>query len=191
MRLKILALSHQTSGYRGTDRSSPHYYDAVEQSHPVNQAFLNYVDFQDKLLTSSDLVQTANLVQLYEQLDPPQHFEIVEVTKEDEKPQTQSDLLGYDLSGYFHYSLLAYGFKLCAQTTVVLPPDDIYWTIVPLVCLIEHHFKPRLNANSLFSEYAGARFCLDCMMALQKIRPELFESPTYQFDVVGVWKVHL
>jgi hypothetical protein len=59
-------------------------------------------------------------------------------------------------------------------------------TLQPLLRLVREHFQPLLNANGLFADGATAEFCLACMMALQRVRPNLWENDDVVFDVVGL-----
>jgi hypothetical protein len=87
----------------------------------------------------------------------------------------------------YSYSLLETGLRELGRND---PGDDAMLRLLqPIFILLKEHFQPRLNENGLLAEYAAAKLCLDCMMALQQLRPDLWENESIVFDVVGVWLV--
>ena len=186
MNLLILEVK-ATSGYRGVYRGEPYHVDAVAEDHPVNRAFFDLADrFRPVSGFLDDLDFARHVVALYAACNPPQSSEIIEVTNGGEKPLAGGALLGFDLADQFNYSLLFYGLHFCEPPRVTAPTDDLR----PLLCLIEKQFSPHLNANGLFGDEHIAQECLDCMLALQKFRPGLWEAEVSRFEVRGVWNVN-
>jgi hypothetical protein len=178
--------------YRGTYRDRPHYCEQFPEDHEVNQAFFwstQRIDDEEYDIVH-DLEKAMWLIGAYKE-NTGQEFDIVEVTKGEELPAVGTQFLGYDLSREFFNSLLWYGLEICYLNTGAWDQEreDLMRLIQPLVCLIEHHFKPMLNANGLFGQYVPAKNCLDCMAAIQTICPDWFESGENTFEVVGLHKV--
>ncbi len=175
--------------YRGTYRSTPHYVDNAGPEHEVNQLFRWYCDEGGDLGVVHELEKARKLVAAYSRLDPPQHLEIIEVTTDSREPEVGGEFLGYDLSAGFNYSLLSWGLEIDREPPAELSRKDAPWVLQPLLRLTKRYFQPQLNTNGLFEDYNTAQFCLDCMMALQKLRPGLWENEQVVFEIVGVWKV--
>ena len=154
------------------------------------QAFFEYLKARDELSVVSDLAKAQKLVDIYSQLEPPQYYEVVEVSEGPNEPISKGEFLGFDLSCALHFSLLSWGLNLCREPSTELPENDMLQVINPLICLVERYFKPQLNGNLLFNRYDTANFCLECMMTLQRIRPNLWESDTAKFEIVGLWGVY-
>jgi hypothetical protein len=178
-----------TSVYRGTDRPTIYYQSTSDENHEVNRAFLWYCREGGQLGVVHDLAKAREVVEACRRLDPPQYFEVIEVTTENRPPTIGGSFLGFDLSSGYHYSLLSWGLEIDRPSLENTPEDDPLWIIQPLLHLIKKHFQPQLNSNGLFDEYDTARLCLDCMMALQSIRPGLWENEEVKFEVVGLWRV--
>lgn len=190
MNLLILGCGACTESpvYRGTDRSVPHYVTGLSDDHPANKAFLWYIAEGGEDGIVHDLAKAQELVEAYRNLQPPQYFEVVEITVRNQPPITHSQLLGFDLSTGYE-SLLTTGLEIVKKPpegTLVNDPLLIIW---PLLKLIKQYFQTKLNANGLFNDYTTAQFCLDCMLALQTIRPNLWENEQVKFEVYGLWEV--
>ena len=97
--------------------------------------------------------------------------------------QCHGTLLGYDISDG-SYSLVT-GALLHDRSTPPALPDDVEL----LLELLKGHFRPLLNEHALFADATTAQICLDCMMALQRMRPGMFEHESVIFNVVGLWAV--
>ncbi len=189
MRLKLLGPSYPSSpgNYRGVERPSISYVGENDDS-KANQAFYEYLRISDEYGFVQDLEACRRLVAAYQQLNPPQEFEIVEITTENQGPSfTPSDFLGFDIACAYRISLLSRGLEIDVEPKETVSPDDLIQVMQPLFRLIKAHFKPKLNANGLFDAYDTARFCLDVMMALQKIRSNLWEGDECKFAVLGLW----
>ncbi len=104
-------------------------------------------------------------------------------------PLIDAEFLGYDLSCGFHFSLLAQGLEVSEEQKSSWAEDSKLRILLPLVQLIAAHFVPKLNANTLFDSCQDAEFCLKCMMALQKLYPNLWEGDKAVFEIVGLYKV--
>lgn len=177
------------SAYRGTYRAPPSYVDEVDRQHSVNQAFIWYSQEGYRDGAVHDLEKARKLVEEYRRLEPPRLFEIVAVTRNEELPRIRSQFLGYDISAGYYYSLLSWGLRYDREPPATMKEDDAYHILRPLLRLAQAHFRPQLNSNGLFVSYDTAQFCLDCLMALQEIRPGLWENEEVEFEVVGLWRM--
>lgn len=103
----------------------------------------------------------------------------------DEEADGEGEFLGYDLASYTS-SVLSTGMRYCSHH-----PEIVY---MPLLCLIEQHFKPHLNDNGLFAEEAKAAACLECMIALHHLVPDsrLWELhlPNTNLRVTGIHRLY-
>jgi hypothetical protein len=191
MNLRILkcASTEDHPIYRGTDRMTPYYVDEVDQDHPVNQAFFWSIEEGGDLGIVHDLHTARELVQLYRKIEPPQCFEIVQVVDQNDTLEDSAELLGFDIAAGFNYSLLGWHLEIDREPKPEWEHDQTLKTIQPLLKLVKAYFQPRLNVNGLFSDWSTAFFCLDCMMALQRVRPNLWENDDVVFDVVGLWLI--
>ena len=135
------------------------------------------------------LENAQRLVQVYRQIDPPQLFEVVEVVRETETPEVGTEFLGIDLSAEFNYSLLACAIEFHGRRDG--PEDEIHLPceFPALLRLLKAYFAPRLNGYGLFTTQQDASFCLECMIALQRFYPGLWESPEVNFECVGLYLV--
>lgn len=182
--------------YRGLERYAPHYIERVDDDHKVNLLWDKYIHTSNLSSIISDLDLCWEVVGAYSELDPPEEFEIIEITTDNESPLTkQNTFLGYDLvTSGLGSSLLSYGLKIYYDALVdrwenKLSADDSYWIIKPLVQLVGEYFQSQLNENVLFDDFDLASYCLECMMALQTIRPNLYEGEGTTFVVAGIWLV--
>lgn len=189
--MNLLILGGKASGYsegnpsyRGTYRAHPYYCDQFPESHEVNQVFLWFIEEGGELGVVHDMEKARNLVELYRKCTGEQ-FEVVEVTTERDPPFVGTDFLGFDLSCGFNNSLLWWGLDLQRQGHQMKDNERV---LNPLLRLVEEFFRPKLNSNGLFADCDTAAFCLECMTALQKIRPGLFEG-NGEYEVVGVYKL--
>jgi hypothetical protein len=194
MRLKILGETYDSpsypSEYRGVERRMPYYVDSVGDSHKVNKSFQWFIENSDEVGILSDLEGAKKLVNDYNTLRVAPVFEIVEITRPGEEPKTDVESLGHDLAHQCNHSLLVEGLKLDDRPVGEWPPSDPVWILPPLFRLIQEHFRPMLNRYWLFEDYEVAQFCLDCMMALQRFVPDLWESDEVKYEVIKLWKVH-
>lgn len=174
--------------YRGMDRATPTYYAGGNEEHPANQLFFWYLQQGGQSGVIHDIEHAAKLLEAYSKLDPPQYFEVIEITTHNKPPTLGGELLGFDLASG-SYSLLGWGLEIDRKLPLTMPQTDLYRVIFPLLTLVKEYFQPRLNQNGLFREYATATFCLECMIALQTIRPGLWEDSHTEFQVVGIWKI--
>ena len=185
--MKFLALKepviYGNPTYRGTERIDPYYVSSLDIEHPVNQAFLRYAS-RVGIYDLDDIDELQNVIKLYDQLIPPEHYEFVEITEADESPKICTNLLGFDLVHLFHQSLLSSGMHFSEKHPRTTDLDKLAY---PLLCLIESFFQPQLNNFGLFTTLHDAEFCLECMMAVQALRPNLWEAEEDRFRVVGIW----
>lgn len=176
--------------YRGTDRRIPHFVDGLDEDHPANQLFVEYVKRTGGVGTVDDLHFARDLIMSYRQLQPPQCFEIIEGTRVGESPRATSIFLGYDLSWMFMDSLLRNGLKLINNEPPTLSGNDLYWSAAPTLNDVQAVFQPLLNENGLFFEESHARACLSRVVDVERIWPNLWDSTTLKgTEVVGVWLV--
>jgi hypothetical protein len=184
--------TEQPPDYRGTGRSWPYYVESEPAGSRANEAFSWFTSEHAGRGVVHDVMRARELVAAYRKLDPPQPFEIVEVTPEGAEPKYGSNLLGYDLTAHYNNSLLG-GYLLAAggldlsREPEGVAPDDPFWLLRPLMRLTQLHFQPRLNANGLFQDLKTAQFCLECMRSLEGCRPNLWGD--LPFEVVGLWRI--
>ena len=188
MKLLILQkpLPNGTPVYRGTERSEPYYVDTQDADQPINLAFLRYtkIRYSNYEYNTQTIFDLHQIINLYRQLNPPQIYELVEVTENTEASIVCTAFLGFDISYLFDDSLLHNRLSICQD---MLFNENIDKIIHPLKCLVENYFQPRLNKDGLFSNYTDANFCLECMMALQGIRRNLWAASDELYRVVGIW----
>lgn len=190
MKLKVLGVSQDAlsmpRNYRGVERYPPFY----ETDSNANQLFYQYLYSSDDLGFVQDLDLCQRMVEVYGSLAPPQQYEVVEVTEGDQPPVLpMTEFLGFDIACVYRISLLSWGLAFDTVDTDKWPATDLIHTMEPLFQLVMAYFRPKLNRNGLFDEHGVARFFLDTMVALQKIRPNLWESDDCEFQVLGVWQV--
>jgi hypothetical protein len=191
--VNLLLLSKPTAPerpYRGTFRAAPSHIDNLPDDDPANELFFWSIrGLQDEAVVH-DLDRARALVQAYERLEPPQHYEIVEVVSPGGSPSVGTKFLGFDLSATAYYSLLFNRLEsLLMEHEPLAHQPDLFPVIRPLMRLVWEYFRPQLNDYWLFDAAGIAQFCLDCMNALQQIRPHLWEDPSVIFEVVGLWLV--
>ncbi len=172
--------------YKGTYRTSPYYVEKLPEDSEINQLFLFYIGSDDELEIISDIDKAKKIVALYKDLSPPQIFEVVRVLEVDETPPGSEEFLGHDISCGYYRSLLSWGLDIENEGE---EEDRLLKQILPLISLVEKHFKPLLNKNCLFDDSETAKFCLECLMALQDIVPGIFENEEMIFEVIGLSKV--
>jgi hypothetical protein len=176
--------------YRGVNREHPVYVESLPDDHKVNQAFYWYGDVEGARGYFHDLIKAREIVKIYRTLSPPIEYEIIALTTGDvQDSPIDGEFLGYDLCAGYWISLINDALLYIEDTSGTTSDDDLFWVIIPLIRLVVRHFRRKLNNNGLFSEYRTAKFCLECMMALQKVRPNLWEGDDIVFDVVGLWRL--
>jgi len=177
--------SNRKQVYRGTDRFGPSPIDHLSEHHPANQAYVWYAQYGEEIALDN-LDKSVELIREYARLDPAQNLELLEIAYPNEPFETsEHTFIGYDLSAFLNFSLLSWGLKIDEEDpSPNTPKDDIYWDIFPLIKLTYNHFRPLLNSYGLFNDYKVADECLTCLMALQKIRPNLWENEDFIFEVV-------
>jgi hypothetical protein len=191
--MNLLILDGHASGYsngnpcyRGTYRAHPYYCEEYPPEHEVNQAFFWFLSEGGERGVVHDIAQARGLVHIFTRHNVTQPFEVVEVTVGDEPPYAGKTFLGFDLSCGFNNSLLWWGLDLKGRN----PRDESLRPLGALLSLVEEHFRPKLNANGLFDQFSIARFCLDCLIALQLMRPALWEmAGCSDYEVVGLYIV--
>jgi hypothetical protein len=162
------------SNYRGTYRCHPYHCDAVSDSHKANQAFFWFVEAGGEIGVVHDVAKALSLVAAYGELK--QRFEVIEVSQGRSTPVHNSEFLGVDLSCMFNYSLLASGLDFAPFHGASDRDDSLLQQIAPLIELVSRHYRPKLNSNGLFGNIEDAEHCLACMLALQRICPNLWEG---------------
>jgi hypothetical protein len=172
--------------YKGTYRTSPYYVEEFPEESEINQLFLWYIGTDEELEIISDIEKAKKIVELYKNLTPPQIFDVVRVLEVNEPLPENEEFLGYDLSCGYYSSLLSWGLDIDNEGE---EEDRLLKQISPLISLVKKHFKPLLNKNSLFDDSETAKFCLECLMALQDIVPGIFENEEVIFEVIGLSKV--
>jgi len=172
--------------YLGTERPHPSYREDLPPQHEVNQGCLWFIREGGERGVVHDLAKARRLVDSYNQLGASPQFELVEVTRNQDPPSAGTKFLGFDLSYEFNNSLLSWGLQIHHEGNEV---RDLPAGLAPLCHLVQEHFRPKLNTNGLFDDYETAKFCLGCMLALNRLVPDgLFENPQYAgFEVLGLY----
>jgi hypothetical protein len=175
--------------YRGTYRDSPFYRDDLPEDHLVNQTILRMISGSEDATELHSIGFVLDCVRVLNQHEGYDRFEVIEMAEGTQKSLYDGIFIGYDLSTG-HFSLLYSGLRF--RSPVASPSEDrILSVIQPLQNLIQAYFQPKLNNNGLFEQFDEARFCLDCLMTLQSLRPGLFENEDVIFKVVKLWKVYV
>jgi hypothetical protein len=171
-------------GYRGTYREAPPHSDVLREDSEYNRLFAWYCSAGQCGVEDAD--RARRLFSLLRSQVGRGDFEMVEIGGVRDEPRIGRELLGYDLSCAFYYSLLSWGLDLREiQQATELPA-----AIKEAGALVEAHFKPLLNEYGLFSDQQTAAFCLRSMMAMQALSPGLWESEeASEFEVVAIFKV--
>lgn len=172
--------------YKGTYRTSPDYIEELPEDSEINQLFSWYMEVGGELHIISDIEKAKKMVELYKNLTHPHILEVIRILEINEIPPGNEEFLGYDLSCGYGCSLLSWGLDIDNE---VEEEDRLHKQISPLIRLVKKHFKPLLNKNSLFDDSETAKFCLECLMALQDIVPGIFENEEMIFEVIGLSKV--
>lgn len=175
--------------YRGPCRFEPNFVDELPEDHPVNQAFLWYVEErygEDGPTLNLDMA--SNLVHLYKELDPPQLFEVIGIQPaSSERDGLPGELLGFDVSDYFD-SLLFRGLDYLwfLRDIKDYPEEHPRQQIAPLVKLLQDHFQPLLNQNGLFQDASTAERYFSCVKALDRLGPGFVLEPDVDYQVLEV-----
>ena len=172
--------------YRGLYRAEPTFCESLPENHELNRMLLSYMNATVDTDALEDLQKARALVSLYQEYVETS-LEILEIVTPGQPPISGKQFLGYDLVFGFSLSLLCWGLQ-----TIIAPPhqggranSDASSPIHVLARLINMHFQPLLNKNGLFHNLDDARFCLDCMMAIQDISQGFYEYGQYR--VVGLY----
>jgi hypothetical protein len=178
---------YQPEGYRGTDRERPYYRDDLAPNDSVNQAFLWYIDEGGESGLVHDLDRALKLAQAYRDGQPPQLFEVVEVTISDQQPEGGGSLIGYEVSaGYASSAVMPFLAEKSAANLSVVSSAEI---VDPLLRLMQQHFRPLLNSHYLFDDYAVAAHFFDCVVATARISPRSWLNRWHEYEVVGLWRL--
>jgi hypothetical protein len=195
MDLLILGESLEHPSYRGTERRCPGYVDHLPETHPANQAFLWYVYNQDKdagagLGLIHDLNRARALIEEYAKLQPPQEFELIELTRGDAQPELATELLGFDVTEFYYHSILNEGLRFFPERHKrTIDADEKFRSIAPLVRLFREHFSAYLNEHMLFRDKPTADFCRDCAAVLTAFTLNVFDIPAESLVVAGLYRV--
>jgi len=166
----------------------PYYCEDLPADHEVNRLFLWYVAEANELGVIGGLPEAQDLVAAYRRLTPPREFEILEVTEPGSEPAVGSEFIGIDVSTALYFSLIGGSLLADVRASGMSRHDE---AVFRLVDIIQLHFADRLNANGLFSSLQDAQLFLDSMLALQELRPNLFEAEGVEFACVALFAVPL
>jgi hypothetical protein len=169
--------------YRGTYRSHPTHCDDLPDDSEINQLFFWFLETGGELGVVGDLSKAHRLAELWNaRLPMDDHFEVVEVTTSEMNPQSGGQFVGFDLSSGFNNSLLVAGLKLSLDLSGLTKP------IQNLYKLLSRHYAPLLNSVGLFQSSDDASHCLESIVALQELSPNLFEGGNLKnFYPVGLY----
>lgn len=183
--MKLMILGEKFPSY------SERYRGIQRETLPIpsgeNSIYWELIEKEDKYFMLDDLEFARQVIAEYEALDLPQHFEIVEITDDNEPPENaQANFLGFDVVQDYFISMLTTGLDFSALYDNL---SDHMQVLVPLIRLVEVHFKPKLNEYGLFSSYEDASSFQQAVKALRILRPGLFEGGESIFEVAGLWLV--
>jgi hypothetical protein len=188
MKLLLLGKKFMTNSnkYYGVSRETPGFFESQDEDKN-----LVYWEFSESCVHG--LLENINfakrIVQIYKSLIPPQDFEIIEVTIENNPPENENSLFfGFDIACNYSISALSYDLEI-DHVNEKGPYFDLDKKLLPLYRLFKLHFQPLLNAHGLFMDYADAQFCLEAMNSIQLIRPNFWEGEHCQFQVLGIWRI--
>src|SRR4051794_23833127 len=95
--------------YRGTYRQAPAHGDSLPEDSEYNTLFRWYCDAEYEPGGIVDVDRLRRLLKLLERETHRKGFEIIEACHANEPPNVGGELLGYDLSLHWSYSLLSWG----------------------------------------------------------------------------------
>lgn len=168
--------------YKGTYRTSPTFVEGLDGDSRSNKLFRWYVEEGGESGVVTTIEKALEMVREYKALEPSQHFQVVRLLDPTEGVILKEELLGFDISCRFYYSLLSWGLQV----------NDLSGhagnkTLTPLLRLISLFFSQQLNGNGLFSSSETAVFCKECLLTLQDLFPGLWEVNGHgKFEVVGL-----
>ncbi len=164
--------------YRGICRSSPSYCETQPSDAEINQLFHWYMNEGGQSSVVHDVDKARRYIKLWQEAEPKQEYELIEVVDGTNLPSVGSIFLGYGSS------LIQWGLVSYASGITVSKP------IRHLLDLVNYTFAPHLNAQGLFQVFEVASYCLKSMVALQSLHPNLYEGGDLsRFRVVGVFLV--
>jgi len=171
--------------YRGTYRAHPTFCDALPTDYEINRLFFWFLEEGGELGVVSNLSKALRFAELWNaRLSAPDLFEVVEVTDGQTSSETDTRLMGFDISAGYNYSLLSWGLQVPKGV------QRLDWRIQNLYELMSRYYRPQLNANGLFETADEAASCLGTLKALQGYSPDLFESGDLgEFRVNGLYRV--
>jgi hypothetical protein len=188
MKLMVLGrpILSNTPRYRGTYRDEPFHIDELPEDHEANRAFRLYVSVTDEGGPIADMDTAVTILKTYRRFASERDFELIEVVSAAEEAAVGKSFLGFDISCGFYYSLVAAALEM---TNNEGSRASLASGVYTLSNLLRRHFHGVLNTHRLFDDRQVAQDCLDAMMALQQIRPNLYENSEMVFEVVGIFKV--
>lgn len=167
------------AAYRGVSRATPLVQDDLGLQHPANQALLQLLERQGEGRIG-DLPTATRLLQAVGGFGDSEPWEVVEITRRDQRPVHGRSLLGYDVC--------------ITDGTESLLASTLLWTGT------EHHpprvegaaereelrnrFLNDLNGNLLFATAADAERYLEHATRLGP-----WEGPDIEWSTVGLWLV--
>jgi hypothetical protein len=172
--------SWRSEYYWGVERSTPDFCYACEEDSLINQLFLTYINQNYPSGFVNDIDLARSIVAAYAAED--EHFEIIEVVGS-AQPALPGRFLGYDVGMNCRNSFLVGGLTSFANNEGRL--------LDPLTNIIYLYCVPRLNERGLFDDRATAELFLQCMTALQKLVPNLWEDDASMQScaVMELWSV--
>jgi hypothetical protein len=151
--------------------------------------FFKYVASGDAFGRIVDLELAKQVVDTYAHYLPSEQFEVLRVGNNETDAQ-KDGFMGFDIVSGFNLSYLYNELDICTPLkTDLVEPRRLYNQADPLICLLESFFRSKLNRYSLFSDFATASFCLECVMALDVAFPNIWDNPK-TYSVIGLSLVY-
>ena len=168
--------------YRGTDRAHPTYWDSLPKDHEINRLFFWFLEEGGEAGVVHDQKKSKRYVEILNAHSKDRLFDLVEVTDGITPSVCGGHFLGFDISFFYSSSLLVDGFESPPGLSAL--PAAIH----NLCDLLNRHYRPQLNSSGLFQSHEAATSCLQSMIALQTLSPNLFEGDNLnRFGVNGIF----
>jgi hypothetical protein len=174
-------LKYEIGGrYFGTHRVEPIFIEH-EGAIEVNKLWDWYIHAktQNGTLSLSDLFKARTLIQEYRKWG--MEFQLVELAPNADALKI-GQFIGYDLSFRSGYSLLSWGVTYHSRIGQDSKKDELR----PITLLTERYFQPRLNVYGLFADIETVTFLFEVLCAIQRLKPNFFESNLDEFEPVAL-----
>jgi hypothetical protein len=183
--------AYHLDSYRGTFRDHPPYpVDGYDLSHVLNQAIYKILPERNDF---SDIKQGKEILDIIRSHIQSEQYELIGCSVDEKYPATDHIFLGYDVSiacgpSILWEALSQYVELINEEAPLMYSP---YSEVKPLFDLYEHYFRDQLNEFGLFADYGQAKWFLDCVMAINKICPNMFDhsSNMDEYKITSIYEI--